>query len=335
MRVKAKSKRDGFTLVELLVAVGVIALLMALLLPAVQQSRESSLRLSCRNKLHQLGLAMHNYHSEFKLFPPGGVHTTTATPGTAPTGNQLTDGRAPWTVLILPYIDEGTRYNAFNLNATFACRADLITSTSEPNLTQQFLPITAFTCPSDVSGHGGLCSNYAACQGGGSPSDAAAQSAQLAGQVARLFFDNGLFYHNSSVGLQGVTHGSSNTVMIGETKYVGTQSSFQPTNAWWPWTAAIRSDDAHQHVSLFNISATCDPINFPQNGEYTEDDIRQHRAVFQGCGHGGQQRVFGSWHKGGAHFLMADGSVQFLSENMDLTVYRSLGKRADDSSSSN
>ena len=117
--------------------------------------------------------------------------------------------------------------------------------------------------------------------------------------------------------------------MIGETKYIGTEVSFQPTDAWWPWSASVRADDAQKHASLFNISATCDPINFPQNGEYTEEDVRAHRGVFEGAGHGGQQRVFGSWHKGGAHFAMADGSVHFLSENMDLKVYRSLGKRAD------
>src|SRR5689334_3827478 len=170
----ATSRPRGFTLIEMLVAVGIIAILMALLLPAVQQSREASRRLSCRNKLHQLGLAMHNYHSEFKLFPPGGVHLTTAEPGTIPTGDELTDGRAPWTVLILPYLDETVRYNAFNLNAAFACRADKKSKIVEPNLTQQFVPINKYECPSDLSNHGGKCSNYAACQGGGVAADATA-----------------------------------------------------------------------------------------------------------------------------------------------------------------
>lgn len=329
----SRTQRHGFTLIEVLVAVGIIAILIALLLPAVQQSREASRRLSCQNKLHQIGLAMQNYQSEHKVFPPGGVHTTTAEPGTIPTGSQMTDGRAPWTVLILPFLDESTRYNAFNFNATFACRADLTANTVDPNLTQQFLPMTKYECPSDISGHGGKCSNYAACQGGGTPDDAT-QTASFPGQLPRLFYDNGLFYHNSSVGLASITDGSSNTVMIGETKYIGTERSFAPKNAWWPWSASIRADDDRQHVSLFNISATCDPINFPQNGEFTEDDIRSHRGVFEGAGHGGQQRVFGSWHKGGAHFGMADGSVHFLNENMDINVYRSLGKRADGAPSS-
>lgn len=329
MPITRSFSRQGFTVVELLVAIGIIALLIALLVPAVQQTRESSRRLSCRNNLHQMGLALHNYHSEFGVFPPGGVHITTAEPGTVPTGSQMTDGRAPWTVLILPQLDQATRYNAFNLNATFACRADLTANTPEPNLKQQFLPISTYTCPGETSNHGGLCSNYAACQGGGTPSAAAAQSAKAPGQVPRLFFNNGIFYHNSSIGFEDVQDGTSTTLLVGESKYIGTQASFQPTNAWWPWSASVRADDAQLHAALFNISATCDPINFPQNGEYTEEDILQHRAVYQGAGHGGQQRVFGSWHKGGAHFLMADGAVHFLSENMDLAVYRSLGQRAD------
>lgn len=327
------SRHRGFTLIELLVAVGIIAILMALLLPAVQQSREASRRISCRNKLHQIGLAMQNYHSEFQVFPPGGVHLTTAEPGTIPTGNELTDGRAAWTVLILPYLDEATRYSSFNVDDTFACRADKKASTVEPNLTQQFAPINKYECPSDLSNHGGRCSNYAACQGGGVATDATS-TPSFGGQLPRLFFNNGMFFHNSSVGLQGITDGSSNTVMIGETKYIGTEQTFQPTNAWWPWSASIRADDALRHVSLFNISATCDPINFPQNGEFTEADVVQHKGVFEGAGHGGQQRVFGSWHKGGAHFGMADGSVHFLNENMDLKVYRSLGKRDDGGPSS-
>lgn len=319
----------GFTLIELLVVMAVIALLVSLILPAIQQSREAAQRVACRNKLYQIGLAMQNYHAAHNIFPPGGVHLTTARPGTIPTGNELTDGRAPWTVLILPYLDESARYNAFDLQAAFAVRRDKTSRTPEPNLTQQFLPLLKYQCPSDVSGANGLCSNYAACQGGGTAADAAEQSVLIFGQQPRLFFDNGIFFCNSGLGMKDVTDGASNTVMIGETKYIGTPESFAPQEAWWPWSAAIRSDDAHQHVSLFNISATCDPINFPQNGEYTEEDIRAHRAVFEGAHHGGQQRVYGSWHHGGAHFALADGSVQFLSENMDLGIYRALGRRAD------
>jgi prepilin-type N-terminal cleavage/methylation domain-containing protein/prepilin-type processing-associated H-X9-DG protein len=329
-----QSWRNGFTLVELLVVIALIGLLMALLVPAIMQARSSARTVHCTDKLRQIGLALYNYQSNFKLFPPGGVHMTTARPGTVPTGNQNTDGRAPWTVLILSELDETARYNAFNFEAPFSARADLTSMTPEPNLTEQYRPINRYQCPNDPTDANGLCSNYAACQGGGTPDDAAAKSAQVPGQLPRLFFDNGIFFHNSSVSLADITDGSSNTVLVGETKYIGTASTFAPTKAWWPWSAAIRADNAQKHAALFNISATCDPINFPQNGEYTEEDIRKHLGVFEGANHGGQQRVYGSWHAGGANFLMADGSVHFLGENMDLNVYRSLGRRADGGPSS-
>lgn len=325
----ARRRSRGFTMVELLVVIGLIAILMALLLPAIMQARSAARRTTCHNQLRQLGLAMQNYHSTHNKFPPGGVHLTTKRPGTVPSGNQLTDARAPWTVLILPFLDEGPRYSAFDMEAPFAVRWDKRSFVPEPNVSQQFLPLTKYQCPDDQSSANGLCSNYAACQGGGAPDDAAEKSPQVPGQLPRLFFDNGLFFHNSSIGMSDITDGSSNTVMIGETKYIGTAESFVPTMAWWPWSAAIRADDVGQHSSLFNISATCDPINFPQNGEYTEEDIRQHKGVFEGANHGGQQRVYGSWHTGGGYFLMADGSVHFLNENMNLDTYRSLGKRGD------
>jgi prepilin-type N-terminal cleavage/methylation domain-containing protein len=110
-----RAKR-GFTLAELLVVIGLIAILVSLILPAVTQSRGAARRAACTDKLRQLGLAMHNYESTYTFFPPGGVYTTTKKPGTIPTGNQDLDGRAPWTVLILPYLEENNRYQLFDFN---------------------------------------------------------------------------------------------------------------------------------------------------------------------------------------------------------------------------
>lgn len=323
-----QNRYRGITLIEVLVVIGIIALLVALLLPAVQRARESARRSGCRNQLHQIGLALHNYASQFSVFPPGGVHTTSNRPGTAPGGHEANEGRAPWTVLILPQLDEAGRYNAFNFNAAFSSLSRLKHETTEPNFTQQYTPLLKYSCPNDPnSTFAGYFSNYAACQGGGRQGDAATVTIS---EFPRLFFDNGIFFHNSSIRSSDITDGMSNTIMVGETKYVGTPTSFAQKDAWWPWSAAIRGDptETKAAASLFNISSTVDPINFPQNGQYTEADIVKHQAVFEGCGHGGQQRVYGSWHKGGAHFLMADSSVHFLSENMDLTAYRSLGQRA-------
>jgi len=317
----------GFTLIELLVAFGIVALLLALLMPGIVQSRQAAQRIECRNTLRQIGLALHNYAESHQVFPPGGVHLTDKPPGTVPFGDQKLDGRAPWTVLILPQLDEQARYNAFNMEAPFSARYDFRTVTTDPNLTEQYRPMLKYACPNTPERKfAGTVSNYAACQGGGAVADARETTV---GNFPRLFYDNGMFYHNSSIALRDVTDGSSNTVMVGETKYVGTAKSFAPTDAWWPWSASVRGDNDNRVAALFNISATVDPINFPQNGEYTEEDVWLHLGVQERDGHGGQQRVYGSWHEGGSHFLMADGSVHFLNENMDVNIYRSLGQRAD------
>lgn len=317
----------GFTMTEMLVVIVVMAILLALLLPAITQSRDASRRTSCMNNLHQIGLALQNYLASHKVLPPGGVHQTTKPPGTVPFGDQKLDGRAPWTVLILPYLDEQPRYNAFNMEAPFSARYDFRTSTTDPNLTEQYRPLTKYACPASPQREFvGMFSNYAACQGGGAVSDAAETTV---GNFPRMFYNNGLFFHNSSIGPADITDGMSNTVMVGETKYVGTARSFAPTGAWWPWSASIRGDDANRVAALFNISATVDPINFPQNGEYTEEDVWQHIGVQEKDGHGGQQRVYGSWHQGGGLFLFADGSARFLNENMNVATYRLLGRRAD------
>jgi len=95
-------------LIELLVVIAIIAVLIALLLPAVQQAREAARRSTCKNKMKQIGLAMHNYHDTHRAFPPGVVSNKG---GTCPTGGV---GGAPWTVMILPFIDQAPRYKDFN-----------------------------------------------------------------------------------------------------------------------------------------------------------------------------------------------------------------------------
>jgi prepilin-type processing-associated H-X9-DG protein len=323
--MKQHQPRAGLSLIEILVAIGIMTLLLALLLVAIMNSRQTAHRVQCVNSLRQIGLALQNYHATHLVFPPGAVHMTTKPPGTAPDGNDRTDGRAPWAVLLLPYLDETARFNRFNFNATFSPRFDLSQDTPEPNKTEQYSPFAILQCPNDPnSGPGATHSNFAACQGGGLPSDAAEQSH---GPSPRLFFDNGLFFHNSSTSFRDITDGTSSTIMVGETKYVGTPQGFGANGAWWSWASTVRAHPVYP--SLFNISAAVDPINYPQNGEFTEEDILDHQGLFQGASHSGQQRVFGSYHQGGAYFLFADGSAKFLNENMDLIIYRSLGNRRD------
>ena len=126
------SRNRGFTLIELLVVIAIIAILIALLLPAVQQAREGARRTQCRNNLKQIGLAIHNYESTFSCFPPGGIEDSN--PGTSGIG-------AGGFTLILPYIDQSNSYNLYNFNENYS------TPYNQAVLNQQ---VTSLLCPSMV-----------------------------------------------------------------------------------------------------------------------------------------------------------------------------------------
>ncbi|MCA9089676.1 MAG: DUF1559 domain-containing protein [Planctomycetaceae bacterium] len=148
------SLRPGFTLIELLVVIAIIAILIALLLPAVQQAREAARRSQCKNNLKQLGLALHNYHDTFNTFPPGGV-SALANSNCNPTGgSEPANQGAPWTVLVLPYVDEAPRYNSFNFDTYFISFFNGYPPTSGyggsgGNYTEQVRPCNRFQCPSE------------------------------------------------------------------------------------------------------------------------------------------------------------------------------------------
>jgi prepilin-type N-terminal cleavage/methylation domain-containing protein len=109
--------RTGFTLVELLVVISIIALLIGLLLPAVQRAREAANRISCANNLHQIGLAFHLYHDDYNKLPPC----------------QLDNGGATWAVLILPYMEQGNLYKQWDLNKSYYQQTDLARRSTVPN----------------------------------------------------------------------------------------------------------------------------------------------------------------------------------------------------------
>jgi prepilin-type N-terminal cleavage/methylation domain-containing protein len=288
-------KRQGFTLIELLVVIAIIAILIALLLPAVQQAREAARRTQCRNNLHQIGLAMHNYHDTHGLFPPPviGRHANglCAPPGITST----MPGGWGWGAMILPFLDEAALFNASNFDLDVGAGA---------NSTVVQARLTQFNCPSDIDpslrmSSGGVVAmtgNYAV---NGGPSD------WICGWCTETNADGshwdplrdwpsgtGVFYLNSKTKIRDIIDGTSNTLMAGEVHM--DQDTCKSADNCGFWAVGRHAGNACRDTVM--------PMNV-QMGDWWS---------------------FGSKHEGGGFFLFCDGQVRFLSENIDATTYRAL-----------
>lgn len=301
---------SGFTLVELLVVIAIIGVLVALLLPAIQAAREAARRSECSNRLKQIGLAMHNYHDTHQVFPPGSINSSNQCPVSGRLG-------APWTVLILEFLGDRARYDDFDFKGTFSAIANEGASDNE---FWQVQPNPSYQCPSDPnSRRSEPNSNYRGVQGGGSPSQAWCQQGAAANR--RLFFNNGLLHLNSSHGMRSVIDGTSNTFLVGESRWWFAVGQNAPYGTHWMWASTTRRTEPIAEA------AAVDPINNPlvdydpADGPYIEHPAGISAVV------GTHTRCFGSWHPGGCHFALADGSIRFIGNDIDLHVYHSASQR--------
>ena len=198
--------RRAFTLIELLVVIAIIAVLIALLLPAVQQAREAARRTQCRNNMHQIGLAMHNYHDTHRCFPPAWVRTVA-------TNGQL---HSMW-VMLLPFMDEAALYNAYNFDRYIleAC------TPNNANQTVMASILSQYNCPSD-SGPAVLTtwacglhsdSSYVANSG---TNNKGSDTSHQSGQPANTY---GPFSPNSRVRIRDIRDGTSQTLAAGEQRH--------------------------------------------------------------------------------------------------------------------
>lgn len=299
-------RKSGFTLIELLVVIAIIAILIALLLPAVQQAREAARRATCKNKMKQLGLALHNYHDTHQVFPSG---ASVVGSGSCPNVD-YSNGRASYAVMLLPFLDQSPLYAKFRMEETFGINREHPGSTNNRPI-QESTPLPIFQCPSDPYAIG-ASSNYFACAGGGAPTDSGCAASSNANFI---LYSNGVFYVNSRIGLRDLTDGSTNTYLMGESKYMVDQTANATKSSFWsgiPFTLGT-----WRYYTA--IGAAVEGINNPVGGDITGANTNEQ--------HPG--RVFGSRHTGGCHMLLGDGSVQFMSQNMDLTLHRTLGTRSD------
>ncbi len=306
-------RRMAFTLIELLVVIAIIAVLIALLLPAVQQARESARRTQCKNKMKQIGLALHNYHDTFTVFPASGYspNPMSAAGWCTGGGGSYAAGYsyAAWTLMILPYMDGQATYNLLNFNATFISIGDRGFDNG-PNDACWYRQNSNFQCPSDPNSNSGVNNtNYYGVQGGGTAADAVCTNST----GTRYWMTNGTIYHNSRTRLGDIVDGSSNTFIVGETKYqtvkAGNPSQYQG------WAS---SDWPYGTYGAPSIVAGCVlPINSVKCYPAVPYNYEEHT------------RIFGSNHVGGCHMMRADGSVNFASNSMDITTYQQMGKRQD------
>jgi prepilin-type N-terminal cleavage/methylation domain-containing protein/prepilin-type processing-associated H-X9-DG protein len=327
--------RRGFTLIELLVVIAIMAILMGLLLPAVQKVRETAARMSCANNLKQIGLGLHGYHDANNVFPPGYIDGNTD-PNSTP-DNDLGPGWG-WASFLLPHLEQGNVYNQINFSqgvgfgsnsaisqqplAIFQCPSDPY---------QQAFPVydSNFTNPIATVAHG----NYVGCNGwqecfngaGGNP-QAGSGADGLSGGFGQAGV--GLFYRNSRTTMASVTDGLSNTIVVGERS-----GNHSPTT----WTGAVAGGrcPAWMATQPFTVPYTPPaqaPIG-PNGSAYDNADFGEALVL----AHGNATHVpsadnpiydpdvFYSMHTPqGANFLFGDGSVHFLSSSINPYTFQYL-----------
>ncbi|MAX37897.1 DUF1559 domain-containing protein [Gimesia sp.] len=323
-------QKAGFTLIELLVVIAIIAILIALLLPAVQSAREAARRSTCKNNLKQIGLGLHNYHETHGVFPPGSIATlTNGGSGSTirwrewmeagSTSGVGTHGTS-WMLQLLPFVDQANTYNKWNFNTNVM-----------GNRAVAEVDIPIFYCPSrrskvrkvdaklqlDESPGSTAIDNafvkggtdYGGCKGAGNgfgdgfsstghESLGVGASSEWMGTLSGGHL--GIFYPNGDTQMRDIKDGTTNTLMTGELQ-------------------RLRGNDASLSLDSWSAGGVANIFDTDTAGS-TESGSGDNRGI-----NGGQYEGPGSDHEGGAHFGLADGSVRFISENIDSRTFNRIG----------
>jgi prepilin-type N-terminal cleavage/methylation domain-containing protein/prepilin-type processing-associated H-X9-DG protein len=276
--VPARPLHRGFTLIELLVVIAIIAVLIGLLLPAVQKVREAAANSQCRNNLHQIGLACHGYHDAQQSLPPGYLATSSYVDGATDT--------APgwgWGAFLLPHLEQDNLYR----------QIDFAQPVQNSPAGQQVLKV--FLCPSDSPPQGAF--TVSDVTGAAIMSAAPSSYAATVGPDASDVSDptgEGVFYRNSRTRITDIKDGTSQTVMIGDRAWADSQAVW----AGAPAGAVLRPGPRNPWQTV-TATAPClvlahnNWINIKSDADGGLDD-------------------FSSYHVGGVNLLFADGSVHFV-----------------------
>ncbi|MCI0464795.1 MAG: DUF1559 domain-containing protein [Gemmataceae bacterium] len=308
-------KRAGFTLIELLVVIAIIAILIGLLLPAVQKVREAAARSSCQNNLKQLGLGLHAYHDANKKFPPGAQEFVFPKPN--PTNAAANIRGTSWIVFVLPYIEQAPLYKRYDFTQHY-------NSTINAAVGANIVP--TIYCPSgpepkqygDPNGvvTGNPSTHYYGVMGPGYPTNptpvvvngvtynytvgnAGANGAWSAHGILSQYRERtGSVSTNRLVKLQAIPDGSSNTLMVGERSVILPPGQ---VNDYRTWIRGNHGGAGACLVVFYPINST----NYNRTNNFNA-------------------RSFGSQHSGGTNFALGDGSVRFVSDSTPVALLMAL-----------
>jgi prepilin-type N-terminal cleavage/methylation domain-containing protein/prepilin-type processing-associated H-X9-DG protein len=329
-------RRLGFTLVELLVVIAIIGILVGLLLPAVQAAREAARRMSCQNSLKQMGLALHNYESASRQFPAaivGGRFLPAGDPMKAFHDQHQDDGFG-WQVALLPYIEQTAIFNQINPRGNIGIFRDAARfSAAYPGLTRVpggNVKISTYRCPSSAlpdfvpvtwtvpgsPGGAAVPNGTNVEQSGYATSDYKTGGGSCNGDWGVMH----KVYEGGGARLGDITDGTSNTIAVVESAYVTTNVSAASRRTTAPtsfrdWPVWIGGMGNGSDEIVRTNGRTNSPINAQCTPATMAFAINDDNAF--------------SFHTGGAQFAFSDGSVHFISQNVDMGTYCNLHDRRD------
>ncbi len=307
-----REKRRAFTLIELLVVIAIIAILIALLLPAVQQAREAARRTQCKNNMKQIGLALHNYESTASCFPPGS------------NGAVAWDRIPNWRLHLFPYLEQGNLYSKMDFSQSFSSNV----TTSTNMIALQDNKIAGYICPSSpLDPNAVLVNNAMRIQTpmyvgiAGATPDVAGRVIGSASNYGGFYGNNGMLLHNQQTRIRDAVDGTSNVMMVAEQSgRVGTADirsgyygGYSGTTFSQPVSATVPNSADSWSTGLTTVQYR---INSPTAAAGSDNPWDANTVI-------------NSFHVGGIHGLLGDGSVRFISDNVDMGILRNLCSRED------